>query len=82
MKDNLRRRYETLLAVRDFGTEHAASFPATSRGHELFTALGVVITEIEQHAAAQGSGEPGHTRGNDQSGRSAHGFTRRHGGHP
>ncbi len=33
------------------------------RGHELFTNLGAVITEIEQHAAAQGSGERGTREG-------------------
>lgn len=55
MNDTLRRRYEMLSRVRDFGVQHAASFPEGSRGQELFGELGTIIGEIEQQAAAQQS---------------------------
>jgi hypothetical protein len=55
MNDNLRRRYEMLIRVRDYGAQYTASFPANTRGQELFTELGTVIDEIEQLAAAQES---------------------------
>lgn len=53
MKDMERRRYEMLTRVRDFGTTYAASFPGSSRGGELFGALGAVIGELDGHAETQ-----------------------------
>ena len=57
MNDNLRRRYEMLLRVNDFGTQHAASFPASNRAHELFADLKAITDEIEQLATAQQSNQ-------------------------
>lgn len=53
MNDTGRRRYEMLTRVRDFGTTYAASFPDTSKGGELFTALGAIIEELDVHAETQ-----------------------------
>lgn len=53
MNDNLRRRYEMLLRVQDFGRQHAASFPPSSLGSQLFLELEVIIGEIEQLASTQ-----------------------------
>ena len=63
MNDNLRHRYEMLLRVRDFGTQNTAAFPANTRGRELFTELGTIIEEIEQHAAAKESNSRGAREG-------------------
>ena len=63
MNDTLRRRYEMLLRVQDFGVQHADTFPVTSRGRELFTELNAIIAEIEEKAAAQSSNERGTREG-------------------
>ncbi|HEX8175813.1 MAG TPA: hypothetical protein VF543_11900 [Pyrinomonadaceae bacterium] len=63
MNDNLRRRYEMLLRVRDFGVRYAAPFPEDSRGRQLFTELDTIISQIEQLAAAQQSSERGAREG-------------------
>ncbi|MFL6227791.1 MAG: hypothetical protein ACJ741_03320 [Pyrinomonadaceae bacterium] len=53
MKDTERRRYETRARVRDFGATHAAAFPATTRGGELFAQLAATVAELDGHAEAQ-----------------------------
>lgn len=53
MQDNERRNYEMLVRVRDFFVPRAASFPATSRGGEIFTALEAALGEIESNAEAK-----------------------------
>lgn len=55
MNDNLRRRYEMLLRVRDFGTRYEALFTEGTRGHQLFGEMDTIITQIEQLATAQQS---------------------------
>jgi len=46
-----RRKFAMFLKVRDFFTQHAASFPADSVGGMLFAALLLIIEQIEQLAA-------------------------------
>lgn len=41
---------EMFIRVHGFGIAHAASFPATSRGGELFPALGTLISTLQNHA--------------------------------
>lgn len=55
MKNTERRKYEMLSRVRDFGASRAASFPAGTRGGELFARLAAVVAELESHAEAQTS---------------------------
>jgi hypothetical protein len=52
-----------LVRVRDFGVQYAASFPAGSRGHELFTELSPIVEEIEQLGTAQQSNSRGAREG-------------------
>lgn len=63
MNDNLRRRYEMLLRVQDFGKQYAASFPPSSLGSQLFLELEVIIGEIEQLAATKEARERGSREG-------------------
>ncbi len=56
MKDTERRRFEMLTRVRDFGTTHAASFPAASRGGELLASLFKIVDDMGAHAAQQAAG--------------------------
>jgi len=56
MNDNERRTHETFVRVRDFGVAHAADFPANSLGHQEFTDLGTLATEINADAASEVSG--------------------------
>jgi len=56
MNDLLRRRLETLLRVHVFGVTHGGSFPAGSRGRELFTALETTIARIQAHATEHDTG--------------------------
>jgi ABC-type transporter Mla subunit MlaD len=44
---------EMFIRVHGFGTAHAASFPLTSRGGQLFQSLGTLIDTLQQHAATQ-----------------------------
>lgn len=60
MEDVERRRFEMFVRVRDFGAAHASSFPAASRGRELFTKVNRVVEELTTHAAAQSSGAGAH----------------------
>lgn len=55
MKDVERRHSETFERVRDFGVEHAASFPAGTLGAELFSTLSAHVAALQTHAAAQSS---------------------------
>lgn len=57
MKDSEIRRYEMFLRVREFGTAHAAQFPATTFGGELLARLNTAITELDAHTSAQSSGK-------------------------
>ncbi|MBD0373210.1 MAG: hypothetical protein ICV60_20385 [Pyrinomonadaceae bacterium] len=70
MKDSLRRRYEMLLRVRDFGVQYATFFLANTLAHLLFIELGVIIGEIEQLAAAQQSNSRGAREGTTNRGES------------
>lgn len=63
MKDSEIRRVEMFIRVRQYGADHAAAFPASSRGGEVLADLNNVVTELEGHAAAQSSG----TRGSRES---------------
>jgi len=56
MKDSERRSYEMLMRVRDFGEARAASFPAGTRGNELFATVKQVVTELDEHARDQTTG--------------------------
>jgi hypothetical protein len=53
MQDSERRNYEMLARVRDFHGPRAASFPAASRGGELFATLAEVLRSIETNAEAK-----------------------------
>jgi hypothetical protein len=53
MQDSERRNYEMLARVRDFHSTRATSFPAASRGSELFAELGDTLREIEVNAEAK-----------------------------
>ncbi|HEY0320587.1 MAG TPA: hypothetical protein VGC66_06405 [Pyrinomonadaceae bacterium] len=44
---------EMFIRVHGFGLAHAASFPAASRGDELFKRLGTLINTLQEHAATQ-----------------------------
>jgi hypothetical protein len=55
MQDSERRNYEMLARVRDFHGPRAASFPAATRGGELFVSLDAVLREIEANAEAKES---------------------------
>jgi hypothetical protein len=44
---------EMFIRVHGFGIAHAASFPATSRGGELFLSLDTHISTLQDHAATQ-----------------------------
>lgn len=68
MNDYLRRHYEMLLRVRDYGVQYTASFPIGTRGHELFADLSSIVTEIEQLAAAQQSNSRSAREGTTQRG--------------
>jgi hypothetical protein len=57
MKDYGTRRFEMFIGVHEFGAAHAESFPADSRGGELFADLNSIITEMQNHAASQDSGK-------------------------
>ncbi|HEX8138458.1 MAG TPA: hypothetical protein VF544_12775 [Pyrinomonadaceae bacterium] len=57
MKDTITRRLDTFIRVRQFGSSYAAAFTAGSRGREVLDDLNEVITEMEDHAAAQSSGK-------------------------
>lgn len=63
MKDTERRRLEMFIRVREFGTAHAAQFPATSFAGEQFAALNSAISALETHASAQSSGQGGARQG-------------------
>lgn len=56
MNDSIRRRYETLIRVGQFGTENAADFPAGSVGAAQFALIAAVVDGIEAAAAGQISG--------------------------
>lgn len=53
MTSTERRAYETFVRVDGFGESQSESFPAGSRGRELFAELKEVIAELSGHAEAQ-----------------------------
>ena len=55
MQGTQRRVYEMFARSRDFKQSRAASFPAASRGGELFAELEEVLAVIEEHTEVQGS---------------------------
>lgn len=56
MTDEEIRRAEMLGRVRDFGREHAASFPAAGLGAQKFAAISALVDELELHGTAQSAG--------------------------
>jgi hypothetical protein len=56
MKSQLRKRYETLKRVREFGAQQTESFPELSLGHELFAEISNVVAELDRLAADHSSG--------------------------
>lgn len=56
MNDLETRRYEMFVRVRDFGTTHAASFPATTLGGEQYAVVGAAVEDLTRAAASQSSG--------------------------
>jgi hypothetical protein len=56
MDDRDLRSYEMVTRVRDFGTEEAAAFPATTLGGELFAQVSAAATELAAHVARRISG--------------------------
>ena len=63
MDDLETRHLEMFLRVRQFGAPRAAVFAAGSRGAEVLTVVDAVITELENHAAAQASSASGAEKG-------------------
>ncbi len=65
MNDNENRRLQMFLGVQGFGSDRTADFAAGSTGQQLLQSLGLIITEIEGHAAskvsAQGASRQGTT---------------------
>jgi hypothetical protein len=55
MNDDVRRRLEMLIRVDGFGRAFASSFPATSRGGQLFATVRTAIGEVEGKATVQSS---------------------------
>src|SRR5438552_1729247 len=55
------RRYEMLVRVDRFGTEHADAFPAGTVGSRMFAAVAAAIAGLADGAACRMSGE-GHAR--------------------
>jgi hypothetical protein len=55
MKNLEVRILEMLIRVRQFGRAHAASFPAGSRGAELFATVGSAVSDLERLSATQTS---------------------------
>jgi hypothetical protein len=50
------RRMEMLTRVRDFGAAHAALFPETALGGQLFDVLSVAVEDLTREAVTQTSG--------------------------
>jgi hypothetical protein len=63
MKSTERRAYESFVRVDGFGESRSASFPAGSRGRELFAELKEVIAELSGHTEAQASQRSAAARG-------------------
>src|SRR2546423_417200 len=55
MKGTVRRSYEMFVRVCAFGMTYAASFPASSRGGELFALLNAVVSDLDKYMEAQAS---------------------------
>lgn len=55
MNDQENRRHQMFVRVRNFGTEHKADFAANSKGSELFATLSGIVTQLDEHSAAQTS---------------------------
>lgn len=63
MDDLENRRREMFIRVHGFGTTRSADFGPTTLGGQLFAALGVIITELNDHASTQASGFGGAQQG-------------------
>jgi hypothetical protein len=63
MKDIERRRFETFVRVRDFGTTYGSAFAAGSLGETLFASVSSIVAELEGHAATQASGASASVQG-------------------
>jgi hypothetical protein len=63
MDDLENRRREMFIRAHGFGVSRAADFPTATLGAQLFVDLAAVITELNQHAAAQVSGFGGALQG-------------------
>ncbi|HQR34184.1 MAG TPA: hypothetical protein PLK30_15710 [Blastocatellia bacterium] len=50
------KRIDMLKEVKEFGITHAASFPATSLGKQLFDSVAQIVTELDSKGASQVSG--------------------------
>lgn len=59
MKDTERTYYNVFVAMRNFGVENAADFPADSVGAESFALCGEATDKMEQAGATQTSGASG-----------------------
>lgn len=53
MEDTEVRYLDTGRRMRDFGTTNVTTFPANTRGGELFVLVGAKVAELEAHAAEQ-----------------------------
>lgn len=51
MTDSENRKHETFTRMVDFGKTHAADFAPSSLATQLFTALGGIVTQLDQHAS-------------------------------
>lgn len=49
------RRYDMMVLVNQFGTKHAADFPAGTLGNELFEKLSTILSQLSVHAGAVNS---------------------------
>ncbi len=56
MTDNDLHSYEMILRVRDYGVQQASSFPASTRGAELFAVIDQAATTLASHVAKQSAG--------------------------
>jgi len=58
MNDSQNRKRETIVRVRDFGSDHASDFAATSLANQMFTQVATAVTKLDGLAASQASGAP------------------------
>ena len=56
MRDTENRRHQMFVRVKGFGIDHANDFAANGLGTQLFTDLAGIVTQLDNHAAAEASG--------------------------